>query len=405
MPESKKRSLSQLKTKISKLETVLEEVQTPCYICEEELLEQNLKQLQYIQDETGVNILLAIKAFANSGMMPMVAKYLKGCCASGLYEAKYGQELLQKEVHTYSPAFKDDEFNEVCEVSDHIVFNSFNQLEKFKNKIHSTNSIGLRVNPEISFSPVDIYNPCAMYSRFGTTKKEFLLNVRDEYLELLDGFHFHALCEQNVEAFEDVLDHFETTFSKYFKHLKWVNFGGGLNLTQNNFEVDEFIKILKNFKAKYPHLEVYLEPGEAVAYQTGVLVATVVDIIHNNIDIALLDTSTECHMPDTLAMPYTPQIRGAKSIQNQDLQTFGTGDYVYRIGGNTCLSGDIMGDYSFDKPLEIGDKVIFEDQMHYTTVKNTTFNGIKLPDLAVLKKDGTFEVMKKFGYEDYKSRN
>ena len=394
-----------MKTKISKINSVLNQIKTPSYVCEEELLEQNLKHLQYIQEKAGVNILLATKAFANSGMMPLVSKYLKGCCASGLYEAKYGRELLNKEVHTYNPAFKDDEIDEVCEISDHIVFNSFNQLERFKDRILDKNSIGLRINPEISFSPVDIYNPCAMYSRFGLTKKEFNLGITDEYLELLDGFHFHALCEQNVEAFEDVLDHFESTFGHHFHHLKWVNFGGGLNLTQDNFEVEDFIQILKKFKDKYSHLEVYLEPGEAVAYQTGVLVATVIDIIHNNIDIAILDASTECHMPDTLAMPYTPEIRGAKIIQVQDLQTKNNNDFVYRIGGNTCLSGDIMGDYSFEKPLRIGDKIIFEDQMHYTSVKNTTFNGMKLPSLSVLKTNGDYKVMKEFGYKSYKDRN
>lgn len=394
-----------MNNKISQIESILDQVETPCYICEEELLEKNLKHLRYIQDQANVKILLATKAFASSPMMSLASKYLEGCCASGLYEAKYGRELIQKEVHTYNPAFKDSEIDEVCEVSDHIVFNSFNQLKKFKNRTLEKNSIGLRINPEISFSPVDMYNPCAMYSRFGLTKKEFTKGITDEYLEYIDGFHFHALCEQNVEAFEDVLDHFESIFAKYFKHLKWVNFGGGLNLTQDNFEIEEFIQLLKNFKTRYTHLEVYLEPGEAVAYQTGVLVATVIDIIHNNIDIALLDTSTECHMPDTLAMPYTPDIRGAKTIQLQDLQTYGANANVYRVGGNTCLSGDIMGDYVFDKPLKIGDKVIFEDQMHYTVVKNTTFNGIKLPDLGVLKTDGTYEVLKRFGYEAYRDRN
>ena len=384
---------------------ILDEIKTPCYVCDEKLLKNNLEKLTIIKEKANIKILLAIKAFALSGMMPLVSKYLDGCCASGLYEAKYGEEFIGKEVHTYSPAFKDDEIDEVCKVSNHIVFNSFNQLEKFKNKIQPHNSIGLRVNPEISFAPVDIYNPCAIYSRFGTTKKEFNLGVKDEYLELLDGFHFHALCEQNVEAFEDVLDHFETTFSKYFKYIKWVNFGGGLNLTQNNFQIDKFINILNEFKLRYPHLEIYLEPGEAVAYNTGVLVATVIDIIHNNIDIALLDASTECHMPDTLAMPYTPEIRGAQSIQLQDLQTRNISDNIYRIGGNTCLSGDIMGDYKFDKKLNIGDKVIFEDQMHYTIVKNTTFNGIKLPNLAVIRENGKYELLKEFSYKDYKSRN
>jgi carboxynorspermidine decarboxylase len=394
-----------LQKKISEIKKIINKIETPCYICEESLLEQNLKYLKYIQNETGVKLLLAIKAFALSKMMPLVSKYLHGCCASGLYEAKYGREFLNKEVHTYNPAFKDSEIDEVCKLSDHIIFNSFGQLKRFKNKILPFNSIGLRINPEISFSPVDIYNPCAMYSRFGLTKKEFTKGITNEYLDFIDGFHFHALCEQNVEAFEDVLDHFETGFGKYFKYLKWINFGGGLNLTQTNFEIKKFILILKNFKNKYPHLDIYLEPGEAVAYQTGVLVASVIDIIHNNINIAILDTSTECHMPDALAMPYTPQIRDAQIVQLQDLQTLEANKYLYRLGGNTCLSGDIIGDYIFKKPLKIGDKIIFEDQMHYTIVKNTTFNGIKLPDLSILRSNGAYEVFKEFGYKEYKNRN
>ncbi|VAY86665.1 Carboxynorspermidine decarboxylase, putative [hydrothermal vent metagenome] len=394
-----------LQPKISKIEDVLKNIKTPTYLCEEALLEENLKYLNHIQKRYNIKILLAIKAFSNSSVMSLVRKYLKGCCASGLYEAKYGREFLKKEVHVYSPAFKDDEIDEICRTSDYIIFNSFNQLKRFKDNILPTNSIGLRINPEISFSPVEIYNPCGIYSRFGLTKKEFTLGITNEYLDQIDGFHFHALCEQNVEAFEDVLDHFESIFGKYFKYVKWVNFGGGLNLTQQNFDIEAFVTILNKFKNKYPHLEIYLEPGEAVAYQTGALIATVIDIIHNNIDIALLDVSAECHMPDTLLMPYTPTIRGANIIQLQDLQTYGTKDYIYRISGNTCLSGDIMGDYSFTKPLNIGDKIIFEDQIHYTTVKNTTFNGIKLPSLSILKSDGTIDVVKQFNYEDYKNRN
>lgn len=223
-------------------------------------------------------------------------------------------------------------------------------------------------------------------------------------MDALDGLHFHALCEQNFEAFEDVLSHFESSFGEYFKHLKWVNFGGGLNLTQESFDLDNFIVILKKFKNRHPHLKIYIEPGEAIAYQTGVLVATVVDIVHNNMNIALLDTSAECHMPDILAMPYTPEIRGASIVHSQDLQTNTEDGFIYRISGNTCLSGDIMGDYLFSKSLNIGDKIIFEDQMHYTAVKNTTFNGIKLPDFAVLRGDGSYKICKEFGYDDYKRR-
>ncbi len=378
-----------------KVQTVLDDIQTPCYVCEEELLENNLKLLEYVQKQSGANILLALKGFAFSPLISMISKYLKGCCASGLYEAKYAKEYIGKEVHTFSPAFKDDEFEEICDISNHIVFNSLTQFQKFKHQVKSENSIGLRINPEVSSIEIDIYNPCAIYSRLGITKKEFKITSED--LELVDGLHFHALCEQDADALELVLKSFEENFSQYFSKLKWVNFGGGHHITRKDYDVVKLISIVKIFKERYPNLEVYLEPGEAIGWQTGTLVSTILDIVHNDIDIAILDTSAEAHMPDTLAMPYTPEIIGGDIGNNLK--------YKYRFGGNSCLAGDIIGDYSFNTPLQIGDKIIFKDQIHYTIVKNTTFNGIKLPDLGVLKKDGSYHLSKQFGYEEYKNRN
>ncbi len=382
-----------------KIKEHLNDIQTPCYVCEEKLLENNLKLLNYIQSKSGAKILLALKGFAFSPLLHLVKKYLIGCCASGLYEARYAKEFVDTEVHTYSPAYKKEEFNEICNISNHIIFNSFTQLNNFKNKIHKHNSVGIRINPEVSTVEIDIYNPCALYSRLGITKKEFEKGF-DDYkssINLIDGFHFHALCEQNVDALETVIEKFEKNFSIYFKNLKWINFGGGHHITRDDYNIEKLIQVIKRFKTKYPFLEIYLEPGEAIGWQTGTLVSTILDIVHNEIDILILDTSAEAHMPDTLAMPYTPEIEDG--VIGNELK------YKYRLAGNSCLAGDIIGDYSFSQPLSIGDKVIFKDQIHYTIVKNTTFNGIKLPDLAVLKKDGSYEVSKQFGYEDYKNRN
>ena len=369
-------------------------IQTPCYICEEELLEKNLVLLDYVQRESGAKIILALKGFAMHSTFPLVKKYLKGCTASGLHEALLAKEKFGKEVHTYSPAFKDEDIQLIAEISDHIVFNTPSQLFRFKDKVKKTNSdihLSLRINPEVSSSPVDIYNPCALHSRLGTTLENFDENV----LEYIDGLNFHALCEQGANELEEVLTAFEKNFSKYFKNLKYINFGGGHHITKKGYDVEKLIKLIKDFREKYG-LEVYLEPGEAIGWQTGVLVSTVLDIVHNGMNIAILDTSAEAHMPDTLAMPYRADVRGSGES--------GEKQYTYRLAGNTCLAGDIMGDYSFDEPLKIGDKVIFEDQIHYTFVKNTTFNGIKLPSLALKKKDGTIEIVKEFGYEEYRGR-
>lgn len=375
-------------------------IKTPCYVCEEQLLENNLRLLDRVQNESGAKIILALKGFAMWSTFDLVSKYLKGCTASGLHEAKLAREEFCKfnadaEVHTYSPAYKEEDIEEIAKISDHIVFNSPVQLLHFKNKVKEINPglhLSLRINPEVSSSPTDIYNPCGLYSRLGTTFDNF----NESVIPYLDGLNFHALCEQNVDALEEVLKAFEEKFGKYFKNLKYINFGGGHHITRADYDVARLIQVIKEFKARHDDIAVYLEPGEAVGWQTGFLISSVLDTFKNGMDVAILDTSAEAHMPDTLAMPYRADIRNSSEA--------GEKKYTYRLGGNTCLAGDIMGDYSFDEPLKAGDKIIFEDQIHYTFVKNTTFNGIKLPSLAILRKDGRFDLIKEFGYEDYKQR-
>jgi len=367
---------------------------TPYYLCEEALLEKNLKLLEYVQQESGAKIILALKGFAMHSTFPLVKKYLHGCTASGLHEAHLAREEFGGEVHTYSPAFKESEIAQIAKISDHIVFNTPSQLMHFKNHVKSANAnihLSLRINPEVSASPVDIYNPCGLYSRLGTT----LANFDAEVLEYVDGLNFHALCEQGADELEEVLTTLEKNFAQHFKNLKYVNFGGGHHITKKGYDVAKLIRLIKEFKARY-NVEVYLEPGEAVGWETGYLVSTVLDVFHNGMNVAILDTSSEAHMPDTLAMPYRAMVRGSGEASEKK--------YTYRLGGNTCLAGDIMGDYSFDEPLKIGDEVIFEDQIHYTFVKNTTFNGIKLPSLVLQRGNGDIELIKEFGYEDYKGR-
>ncbi|MDO9305795.1 MAG: carboxynorspermidine decarboxylase [Sulfuricurvum sp.] len=368
---------------------------TPMYICEEALLEKNLNLLGRIQRESGAKVILALKGFAMWSTFPLVAKYLYGCTASGLHEAKLAREKMNKEVHTYSPAFKDDEIDEIARISDDIVFNSPAQFHRYYERVKAINptiSVSLRVNPEYSSSPVDLYNPCGIYSRLGTT----IANFDPEIVSKLDGLNFHALCEQNVDALEGVLEAFEANFGDYIDTMKYINFGGGHHITRVDYDVDRLIEVIRAFKTRHNDITVYLEPGEAVGWQTGTLVASVLDIVRNGMDIAILDTSAEAHMPDTLAMPYRAMIRGSGEA--------GEKAYTYRLGGNTCLAGDIMGDYSFDEALKIGDKIIFEDQIHYTFVKNTTFNGIKLPSLALWTKEEELIIVHEFGYEDYRNR-
>ena len=370
-------------------------IKTPYWLLEEELLENNLKLLADIKEQTGVKILLALKGYALWQSFPLVSKYLDGCCASGLYEAKLSDEKFTKETHTYSPAFKEEDIEEIATISNHLVFNSPSQFRRFASlskKYNSKISIGLRVNPEYSESPVELYNPCGLYSRLGTT----ISNFDESIIEGLDGLHFHALCEQDSNALEKVLEVFEKNFGEYLTNMKWVNFGGGHHITRKDYNIKKLIDIINKFKNRHPHLQIYLELGEAVGWETGTLVTSVLDIVHNGIDIAILDTSAEAHMPDTIIMPYRAEVRGTEGA--------GVKKYTYRLAGNTCLAGDIMGDYSFDKPLQIGDKIIFEDQMHYTMVKSTTFNGIPLPSILIKRTNGLIKVIKKFGYIDFKNR-
>lgn len=378
--------------KIKEIVNSFEELPSPSFVCEQDLLENNLKLLKRIQDEADVNILIALKGFALYSTFDLCKKYLKGCCASGLHEAMLAKEKFGGEVHTYSPAFKNEEIEEIIELSNHLVFNSFNQLNQFKSKAIGKTSIGLRINPEYSSVEVDLYNPCAINSRLGITKENF----EDDNLEGIEGLHFHALCEQNVDALEGALAAFEKNFSQYFSQLKWVNFGGGHHITRSDYDVEGLIEILKNFKKRYPHLKIYLEPGEAIGWQTGYLVATVLDVLKNGMNLAILDTSAESHMPDTLAMPYRAEIRNAGNANEKK--------FTYRLGGNTCLAGDIIGDYSFDKPLKVGDKIILEDMIHYTMVKTTTFNGIKLPSIVIKVSDDCYQIVNNFGYNEYISR-
>ena len=378
--------------RVSDIESVLEKIPTPCYVLEEKLFRQNLELLKYVKEKSGAKILLALKGYAFYESFEMAREYLDGCCSSGLYESILAKEEFKKEIHTYSPAFKDDEIDEIIELSNHITFNSFSQYLRYKEKTKGKTSVGIRVNPQLSFSSVAHYNPCAMNSRLGVTIVEF----REDLLDGVEGLHFHALCEENAGALAAVLESFEEKFGKYIPQMKWVNFGGGHHITREDYDVEHLIEIIKDFKRRYNDIEVYLEPGEAVGWQSGVLVATVVDITHNGIDIALLDTSAEAHMPDTIIMPYRAEVRGAGKE--------GEKRYTVKLGGNSCLAGDFMGNYSFDKKPKIGDKIIFEDQMHYTFVKNTTFNGLRLPSLGILRENGEFEVVKSFDYSDYKRR-
>jgi len=367
---------------------------SPCWILEEQKLRKNLELIAHIKEKSGAKVLLALKGYALWKSFPLIKSYLDGCCASGLHEAKLASETFGKEVHTYSPAFKEEEIAEIAQISHHLVFNSPSQFQHYTAQAKAINpklSLGLRVNPEYSESPKEIYNPCGLYSRLGTTLK----NIDESIVKECDGLHFHALCEQDSSALENVLKNFEEKFGKYIPQMKWINFGGGHHLTRKGYDIEKLIHLIKNFKEKY-HVEVYLEPGEAIGWETGTLVTTVLDIVHNGMDIVILDSSAEAHMPDTIIMPYRAEVR--------DAGVAGEKAHTYRLAGNTCLAGDIMGDYSFDVPLKIGDRVIFEDQMHYTMVKATTFNGIKLPSIAIQKEDGSIEVVREYGYEDFRDR-
>lgn len=369
-------------------------VPTPCYVVDEGLLIKNLELMDYIQKRTGAKILLAQKGFSMHAVYPLVGKYLAGVTSSSLFEARLGYEKMGKEVHVYAPTYVEHEFDELISYSDHIVFNSFAQWRKFRDRIkayHRKVECGIRVNPEYSEIETPIYNPCYTGSRLGVT----IQNFRADELEGIDGLHFHTMCEQNSDTLERTIKAFDEKFGHYMKGMKWLNLGGGHHITRPDYDVEKLIECILYLKNKY-NVDIYLEPGEAVALNTGYLVASVLDIVDNGIKIGILDASAACHMPDVLEMPYRPNIIGAGKP--------GEYKYTYRFGGNTCLAGDIIGDYSFEEPLNIGDKLVFCDMAHYSMVKNNTFNGVNLPSIALYSEERGLEIIKTFKYEDFSGR-
>ena len=368
---------------------------SPCYLVDERLLEKNLKILDCVQKESGAKIILATKAFSMFSTFPLIGKYLNGVTSSSLFEARLGYEEMGKEVHIFSPAYRMDEFNEIMKYSDHIIFNSFNQWKLYRDKVknHKDKKIecGIRINPEYSEIETDIYNPCFENSRMGVT----LENFEEDEFEGIDGLHFHTMCEQGADVLERTIKVVDEKFGKYIEKVKWINFGGGHHITREGYELEKLIDSILYIKNKY-NVDVYLEPGEAIALNAGFLVSTVLDIMKNGMNIAILDTSAECHMPDVLAMPYRPYIIDS-GMPNEY-------EYTYRFGGPTCLAGDIIGDYSFKEPLKIGDKLTFCDMAIYSIVKNNTFNGVNLPAIVKYSEENGLEVIKKFGYEDFKNR-
>ncbi len=379
---------------LDKLKKSIEEsnLRTPYYVTDEILLIKNLETLKTVSERTGCKILLAQKAFSMFSVYPLIGEYLAGTTASGLYEAKLGYEEMGGEVHVYSAAYREDEMDEICEICDHIIFNSCNQLEKYKEKVLSYGKeCGLRINPEFSTGDHEIYDPCSRGSRMGTTLK----NLKEESLVGISGLHFHTLCEQNSDDLVATLEVVEDKFGKYLHQMKWVNFGGGHHITRADYDVELLVQTINVFQEKYK-VQVYLEPGEAVALNAGFLVTEVLDIVENDINTAVLDTSAACHMPDVIEMPYRPNIIGGSDA--------GEKKCTYRLGGPTCLAGDVIGTYSFDKELKIGDQLIFCDMAIYSMVKNNTFNGMKLPSIALRKKGGSIKLIKEFGYEEFKRR-
>jgi carboxynorspermidine decarboxylase len=370
-------------------------IETPVYLLDETLIEHNMKILRYVKDRAGCKVFHALKAYASFATFPMMSRYLDGVCASGLNEARLSYEEFKKEVHTFSAAYREQEIKAILKYSDSIIFNSFYQLQQYGRAAKKSGvEIGLRVNPGHSEVETDMYNPCAPYSRLGIVhvlfKKEF-----PKHKSIVDGLHFHAMCQQNADVLERILKSFEKLYGKHIKSLKWVNFGGGHHITRDDYDIELLIKLVNTFKKKYG-VQVYLEPGEASVYNAGVLISSVLDIVKNKAEIVIMDTSAEAHMPDVLLMPYRPHILGAGEK--------GEKKYRYRLAGPSCLAGDVIGDYSFDRPLRRGDKLIFTDMALYSIVKNTTFNGINLPNIAVIRPGGTIEVVRRFGYEDYRNR-
>ena len=373
-------------------------IQTPAYVLDKAKLIHNLEILKDVEERSGAHILLAQKAFSMFAVYPLIGNYISGTTASGLYEARLGHEEMGKENHVFAPAFKESEIDEITSICDHIIFNSPSQVAKYASRVKGKTSCGLRVNPEISTQEDhEIYDPCAPGSRLGITRSNLDKALLDnpDLLKDVEGIHFHTLCEQNSDDLETTLKGVEEKFGDIISGMKWVNFGGGHHITRDDYDRDLLVRIVKGFRAKYG-VEVYLEPGEAIALNAGYLVTEVMDIVSNGIDVAILDASAACHMPDVLEMPYRPPLK--------DSGKWGEKPHEYRLSSLTCLAGDIIGDYSFDKALNIGDRLIFEDMAIYSMVKNNTFNGIALPSIYCLEEDGTTKLVKEFGYEDFKGR-
>jgi carboxynorspermidine decarboxylase len=377
-------------------EQALASLQTPCYVVNETQLERNLQLLQHVQKEADCKILLAFKGFAMWSLAPLVRNYLPGTSASSVNEAKLGREMYGGELHVYAPAYSEADMAQHVNLANHIVFNSLSQYRRYRPLLEKYPQIktAIRVNPEHSETDTPIYDPSGRYSRLGTTLENLKNNLND--MEGLSGLHFHNLCELNADALERTLAVVEEKFGFLFQRLSWINFGGGHHITRPDYDIDRLIRMINDFKSRYP-LEVYLEPGEAIALNTGVLVATVEDVIFNGMNIAILDTSATAHMPDVLEMPYRPYIMNADDPNKKA--------HTYRLGGATCLAGDVIGDYSFDSALKVGDRLIFGDMAHYTMVKNSTFNGVNLPSIYIYNQEtDSCRLVKHFSYEDYKNR-
>lgn len=375
---------------------ITDEVETPCYLISEEVIRRNCAVLDSVQQRTGAKILLALKAFALPALFPLIRQTLHGVCASGPIEARMGREEFGREVHTYSPAYTAAQMERVIRYSDHIIFNSLTQWRRHRDMIHDADcgiEVGLRVNPGHSEVKHNLYNPCLPGSRFGLQPEDLM----EADLTGIDGLHFHALCEQNADVLERVLASFERLYGAYFSRMRWVNFGGGHHITREDYDVDLLCRMITTFRKRYNKIPVYLEPGEAVVLNSGVFVTTVLDIINNSMKIAIVDSSAETHMPDVLAMPYRPAIMGAEKP--------GVLPHTYRLGGISCLAGDVIGDYSFAEPLQPGDRLVLLDMALYSFIKNTTFNGVELPSLITFNQAAdTVTVVRRFSYEDYKSR-
>lgn len=372
-------------------------IPSPCYVMEEELMRKNLQLIKSVKDRAEIEVILAFKAFAAWKSFPIIKEYIQHSTASSVSEAQLAYEEMGNLAHTYAPAYTDDDFPVFLKYSSHITFNSLSQFQRYNSQVVASGSkirCGLRINPEFSVVDTDLYNPSSPGSRLGITASQ----LGDTLPPGVTGLHMHNLCENNSYDLEKTLEVLEVKFGKFFHQIEWLNLGGGHLMTHKDYDIEHLLIVLKGLKQRYPHLQIIMEPGSAFVWQTGVLVATVADIVENNgIRTAMLNVSFACHMPDCLEMPYKPNIRGA---YNDPIM----GKPTYRMGGNSCLSGDFMGDWSFDKPLEIGDRIIFEDMNHYTTVKTTMFNGVSHPSIGLWRQDGEFELYRSYGYEDYKNR-